>query len=271
MVFALSGLSYAQYPDQPTTKTTPKASSRSQSNMEFGIKFGYRSSSMSGEFGVVEDDFTGIMLDLDELKKGRPGLTAGIFFGRKFSDFVSVRSEIMYSQKGVKFVFDTSVSTTFYDSDIDDYVTISADADIEGQFQFDYVDIIGIFNITPSRGSVQPFFSFGSSVSFLVGAKSKYEEKVSASISVGSYYDYADTTVSDEYDMKDDVMAMDFAFILGGGLEFPMSQGKFIIDVKYSIGLLGVFEEDYLEDAFYDEDENFTNTGLTITAGYSFL
>jgi hypothetical protein len=110
---------------------------------EFGVKIGYNSASISGNWGQLEN-----------YKKAKSGISIGAFFGRKLSDMGCWRGEILYTQKGIQFTA------------TDEYGNQAT-----AGYKLSYIEVTGGYSITPGSGNVKPFITFGSVVSYLASAQ----------------------------------------------------------------------------------------------------
>ncbi|MBN2070032.1 MAG: PorT family protein [Candidatus Krumholzibacteriota bacterium] len=117
-----------------------------------------------------------------------------------------------------------------------------ADIDDDAGIKLSYIDIpiLAKFAV-PMEGAFAPCFFAGPYIGFNMSAKEYYED--------------------DEEDL-DDVKAMDFGLVFGGGFEYAMGEGAMTFDVRYALGLTT------LDDS--DAEMDVKNTGIMFLVGYAF-
>ena len=126
----------------------------------------------------------------------------GAGFGVNIVPFFTVQSELLLSQKGYK-----------YSDDFNEKLT--------------YLELaLPLLKLKYPGNRVSPNFYVGPSLGLLLGA---------------NYFGKSGITEYDE-DVKENYKALDFAGIVGAGLEFQAGPGRLIIDLRYTLGFINVLE-----------------------------
>jgi hypothetical protein len=190
-------------------------------DFSLGARAGLNLSTISGN--DVQDEYLTLL----------PGITGGFLAEVHFTNFFALRTELIYSAKGVKWEYDRSE-----EENEEDYAK-----DIS---RVHYIEIpMNMLFSLPNNKKISPFIYGGVAASFFLGADKK-------------------VTINDKEvlnESKDEAARnLDFGIDFGGGIGLRMGKGKLLIDARYTIGLLSVEKEGY------DEVKNRT---LYISVGYS--
>jgi hypothetical protein len=149
------------------------------------------------------DDAHSIM---GEEKIQRVGMDFGGMLKMDFTKLFSLVFEINYAQKG-DIIQSTNNPSDYYTS-----------------WKYDYIDIPIMANFTLIRGPVSPYMYIGPQWSFIASARRG--GKIG-----GDKMD--DATLQD-------VSAMDFGLVAGGGLSIRAGSGKLLLEYRYGIGFISV-------------------------------
>lgn len=157
--------------------------------------------SLGAKAGVNMATHTGEAVENTDLKTG---LTAGIFL--TFSTpLISVQPEVLFSQKGAK------------------QTQQVGGGPLETTFSSTYVDVPVLVRFgIPLPSPVKPYLFAGPSAGFLLSSK------------------FSEDGSSEELDIKDHQKSMDWAAMLGAGVDFS----SLSIDVRANLGLTSVNEAD---------------------------
>ena len=103
-----------------------------------------------------------------------------------------------------------------------------------------YIDIPVLVKVMlPTEGALDPSIFIGPSIGFLLSAK------------------------AEDVDVKDDFKSTDFGLVVGGGIDYQLSDtGALLFDVRYSMGLTEVIDA--------DESVAVKNHGFQFQVGYGF-
>jgi len=139
----------------------------------------------------------------DEIYRGantslRTGFAAGGFIAVRFGNGFSVQPEVLYTQKGVKI----------------DYSDGSTSADL--RYTADYIDVPVLARYTFGKG-VRGYVIAGPSFNFQLNTKV-----------ATSFFGQ-----SGEQDVSEDVESLEFALVIGGGIEL----GPLLLEARWSEGL----------------------------------
>jgi len=159
--------------------------------------------------------------------KSKMGICVGGFMVFDLTPEIAFQPEVLFVQKGVRGeeeVFDETL-----------LVNISAT----------YIDVPLLFKYTlPAQGVVTPSVFAGPYLGFKVDDSVKVE--------------YGGQTETESLDAK----SLDYGLVLGAGIDYPLSSGKVVFDVRYVLGLANINSE---------EDEGAVkNGGLMVMIGYAF-
>ncbi|NQT25449.1 PorT family protein [candidate division KSB1 bacterium] len=206
---------------------------------EKGVKAGFY---MANASGSDADDLTGDIFE----KKARNGFAVGVYALYPLNESITLRPEVLYCQKGVKYEGSGTETVNMgygytvdyeYDGTIDVSLTY---LEIPVLFQYDIA----------SSGNMKPFVFAGPYLAFNMGAKMKMDMKVTA---MGHT-----ETESESEDMKDDVKSMDYGLVVGVGAKVT---DKIHIDARYSMGMTSIDDT--------SDDLDLKNTVIAVTAGFA--
>lgn len=134
----------------------------------------------------------------------RTGLTVGALVDVGFTDWMGVRGEIQYAQRGARLAIPTPIGT------------------VKGTYQLDYIQFPLLLKGTYGTSPVRAYALAGPSVGLLFSARA-----------IGTVAGQ-DTTA----DLKDDFKSTEISLEIGGGTEISVSPVMTIAaEVRYGIGL----------------------------------
>lgn len=201
--------------------------------------------SMASAQGMMENASFGIKGGLDLAKAygddvpdeatWKMGAYVGAFMNYRLNDMFVVQPEAFFAMRGWKF----------------------EEGDYSESWKLNYIDLDVLARLTvPMEGMVKPTVFVGPYVGFNISSDYKIE--------VGDE--------SEEGSLEDagiNVKGVDFGFVVGGGVDFELSNGGMIIlDIRYQMGLLNVLEAD--EEDENSEEPAVKNNTIIFMAGYGF-
>jgi hypothetical protein len=128
----------------------------------------------------------------------------GAYLKFQFNEVLGFQPEVLYAQKGAKQTELINVGGSF--------------GTIEGEWQYDYIEIPLLLDFSvPTEGGMTPHFYAGPTISLLASAKA-----------VGN---------GGEADLKDYTKSTDFSLTVGGGINIGSGPTKFVLDLRYVMGL----------------------------------
>jgi len=128
----------------------------------------------------------------------------GAYLKFQFNEVLAFQPEVLYAQKGASQTELVNIGGTF--------------GTIEGEWQYDYIEIPLLLDFSvPTEGGMTPHFFVGPTVSILASAKG---------VGGGS-----------EVDLKDYTKSTDFSLTIGGGINIGSGPTKFVLDLRYVMGL----------------------------------
>jgi len=110
------------------------------------------------------------------------------------------------------------------------------------RYKFTYLSVPLLAKVSLGHGAVRPYLKAGPEVSMLLSAEAE-------EFSVVSLFPFTEEWVTS--DVKDDMTLLDYGFLVGGGLEFPVAGLKGYVEASYVHGLRDVLEP---EDAVAETD-----------------
>ncbi len=176
----------------------------------------------------------------EELDESLTGMALGGFMTIPFSPMFAIQWEALYAQKGDE----------------------GEEGGIELEASLDYVEIPVLFvaRFAPDA-SARPFIYAGPAVAFNVGAEAEAS---------GTDPDTGDE-VSIEFELDDQIQAIDFGVAVGGGIEFPIGANALGIEVRYTHGLMDANDSDGDPDDFIEPDTEIMNRVLSVLASFRVL
>lgn len=158
------------------------------------------------------------------------GYQIGLFYGYALTDNIVIQPEVYYVQKG------------------HEYKESGGSAKIDTVLNYIEVPVLFKYKFA-TEGSFIPSFFVGPYAAFKASAKEKYKG-------------FEDPEENGSIDIKDDVKSTDFGLVFGLGADLKVGETtKFIIDLRYSLGLTKV-----AKDSIADSK----NTSLALLIGLGF-
>ncbi len=190
-----------------------------------GVKGGLNFANLRGDLTIIEDDLD-FTLDL----KNKTGIVVGASFSSSLVPFISLQPEILYSEKGARFEESETIP-------LDDFgfPGQTAAATIDGTFDLKYVEVPVLLRVGLPVPGFSPFVYAGPSFAYNLSADFKID--VAATFMGESFSE----TILDE-DIKDDIKNFDVGFVIGGGMEFGLPLLKLHAEIRYTMGLSNVID-----------------------------
>ena len=174
--------------------------------------------------------------DVEEMTGGdlkrKLGFCGGGFIAFGFGKVVVIQPEVLYSQKGAR----------QREEFLDEVIKV--------WYKVNYLEMpVCVKVMIPVRGKVMP------------------------SLFLGPYFGVMITDPRGEIEingltMEEDlegVKDIDFGLVIGGGVDIGLGKGKIVFDVRYSLGLTTIVEEE-----LFDEHVDLKNNTFSFLLGYSF-
>ncbi|MFI3292937.1 MAG: porin family protein [Rikenellaceae bacterium] len=195
------------------------------------------------------------------------GFSGGVTAEYKFNKDISLSSEILFSQQGVKYKYPTVYGNS-YDDDEDEYTDGS---DCKVTHRFSYINIPILFNYYFVKDK-NISFNIGIQVGFLVGESSSTKFSYYMDGSSARYDGAYGWDLEPNPDGSGTYTRNDAGYyIFDMGVPFGFTWGfkdNLTLDARYTLGVLDTFKQ----TTDYDYDKNFgsTNNTFTISLGYKF-
>jgi len=218
----------------------------------FGIRGGLNMANISEDLQDQTVFIEGIPFVLDFTKKNYNTYSMGGFFEYRINPMFSLQLAALYNMKGA--IIETGLSTIL----IQDTLEIGIDGTVEEDIKLAYLSfpLLGKLAFGNPVG-IRPYLLAGPELSILLSAEAKTKTDITASIP-GYSQTFRDTQKDD---IKDQCESLEFAFNLGGGVEFPLSTMKAFIDARYGLGMSTVNKEG---------EEDFKNNVIYVNVGLAF-
>ncbi len=207
-------------------------------------------------------------------KEGRPdyrvpkfGFSGGVTAEYRFNKDISLSSELLFSQEGVKYKYPTVYGNT-YDDDEDEY-TDGSDCTVTHRFSYINVPIIFNYYFTKNK---KFSLNVGIQMGFLVGENSTtkfnyYMDGSSAKYDGAYGWDLEPNTDGSGTYVRNDAGYYLFDLGVPMGLTWEF-KSNLTLDARFTLGVLDTFKQ--TTDYDYDKDFGSTNNTLTISVGYKF-
>ncbi len=185
--------------------------------------------------GMNDADLTGDDLDVDvETLRGR---TLSLHFNMPMNRNFSFQPEFSYYEAGATMPSDFSVSGAGDEDDIDLRLT--------------YIAVPVLLRFQPANmRPLAPFVFGGGYVAFNQEARFEFTPAVAGD--------------TDQLDF-DEIRKTDYGWVVGGGVQF----GQFIVEARYSVGLVSIVDFDDSDDDDNDDTDVF-NRAITLMVGVDF-
>jgi opacity protein-like surface antigen len=199
-----------------------------------GFKVGFNMSNVS----VPESDLADYVLEIIEDSTGisvgsnetLTGYTFGVFLTYNLTPTFAIQPELLYTSKGF------SIPITAMD-----IITLDLD------FRMTYLEIPVLAKLQFGSGSTKPFLLAGPAISLLMSSDMEL--------------------LGQSVDIKDLTKSTDLGFVFGGGVVFPVGNGKVTLDGRYTLGLSNIVD---LPIDIPLVDVDIKNTNLSFMLGYAF-
>ena len=178
--------------------------------------------------GGNRSDFYGDDVEADDWDPSL-GFCVGGFLNLKIDEMISIQPEAFFTMKGAQA---EEFGETF-------------------KISLAYLEIPVLAKISiPNPGGIEPCLLIGPAFAMNMSATAKYD------------YVYE----SEEEDIADEVQDFDLGFVIGAGLDIDhgQGQGKLSIEIRYTLGLKVVPDEEG------EEDFDLKNSVISLMAGLSF-
>ena len=164
--------------------------------------------------------------------KRKLGFCGGGFIGFGFGNVVVLQPEVLYSQKGAR------QRVEF----LDEVVKV--------WYKVNYLEIpVCVKLMIPVRGKVKPNLSLGPYFGLMItDPRGKIEVN--------------GLTMEEDLEGVKDI---DFGVALGGGVDIGLGKGAIVVDVRYTLGLTTIIEEE-----LFEEHVDLKNNAFSFLLGYSF-
>jgi hypothetical protein len=156
-----------------------------------------------------------------------PSWVAGVYFEFNLG-FVSVQPEVLYTRMGAKYAYEPEAFR------------------IEYRYDYVQVPVLLKFNIMPA-GPIRPFIYGGGYGAYLIKAQGFMEAGEE----------------SEEADLTDDFMRVDYGVVGGGGLAFKLPGISLSVEGRYNYGLANIFKDPI-------EGEAMKNRSIMVLVGVGF-
>lgn len=219
--------------------------------VHFGVKAGANMAKLTGDGWDVAEAELETQID-NKFKMGFAfGVAAEMPLGQSG---LALQPEVLYVMKGAKAEFPEMVAEGY---------------DITMEIKQDYIEVPVLikYNV-PTQGNLTPNFFAGPVAAFNVASKMEWDNlpaELSGEVEEGDI---------------ENVASVDFGVTFGGGIGLATSSGgKFILDVRYTLGLAETFDdvaaEDYEEGKLYftgedDSGMEFKNNDIRVMIGFLF-
>lgn len=217
-------------------------------DIHFGLKGGLG-------FQQLMSTYTDDEIDESQTSSFRLGLMAGLYLHVPLGNNLSLRPELLYSQKGGQDDF----SLEF---DLWGYLT---EFKASSEFRFNYVDlpVLMVYDF-PSERNWKPYLSGGLFAGYLLGGnyKGEFVSRVNGTVVEQESYSGKATDVLERYN---------FGFLIGAGLNHK----RFTFDLRFENGLVNIAKDESAIgfDDFDDEDDfnsKLKTRGFVISVSYRF-
>jgi len=164
----------------------------------------------------------------------RSEFTFGAFVSFDLGRFLAVQPEVNYLTKGVN----------------------GSEIDESSEWKFTYLEIPVLLKCRiPVRGNIQPGVFLGPYLG--INTKSRVTEMEN------------DTT--EETDLEDFTESLDYGLVFGGCVEYQVGFGKFILDVRYVLGLANIIKNlAVLTEGDLTDDDTVKNRTFSVMLGFCF-
>ncbi len=212
-------------------------------------------------------------------KEGRPeyrvpkfGFSGGVTAEYKFNKEISLSTEVLFSQMGVKYKYPTveGGEYDFEEDDDGDDIGYLDSSECKVVHRFSYINVPIIFNYYFIEGK-NLSFNVGIQMGFLVGENSvtkfEYLDGSTSKIDGAFFWDLEPNSDGSGTYVRNDAGYR--IFDLGVPIGFTWGfNNNITLDARYTLGVLNTFKE--TSDYDYDKDFGSTNNSLTISVGYKF-
>jgi len=180
----------------------------------------------------------------DATAKRRIGVQAGLWMNKPINGRLSFQPELHYTQKGVRFV-----------NNVEEFGEL---LDAEVRLSLSYLEVPLLLNVNlggQGTSSVRPFLLAGPAFAYRTSCSLGFSAEAISFDSPCDGSDFGDETSSDL-----GVSSFDVGAMLGGGLGFQIGGREATIGVRYTQGLVSIF----------DGTESGKNNNLSVLFGIGF-
>ena len=145
----------------------------------------------------------------------------GLVLSLGLSRVMGLDLDLLYMQKGLS-------SEVGYDDG-------GAYYNFENEMKLAYAVVAPMLKIGGGRDGVAPYFLAGGELGYLLDAQTVEE----------SWMVNPDNTVTNEYDIKDQLEEVALGLVFGGGIDIPTGGATVFVEGRYVLGLSNIWPSDY--------------------------
>jgi hypothetical protein len=195
------------------------------SRLNLGVRGGLNLAESNADIDVLKSELESELgVEFTSLDRSLlPRFSAGAFIEYDISEKFAVQLNLLYNQKGEKYL------TTIVE-DFEGFLStgLIGITDIEVINTYDYLSVPVFIKMKFFKSDAKPYIIAGPEFSYLISANQKTDLDI-------MIIDL-DTTLANQ-SIKDDIQSIEWAFNFGAGLEFPVSSYKGFIEGRYGLGL----------------------------------
>ncbi|MFP4416761.1 MAG: porin family protein [Chitinispirillaceae bacterium] len=176
----------------------------------------------------------------------KPGFIGGAFYEMALMEYFSIQPEVLFVMKGSRA------------EEEQEGITV----DITNSLNYLEIPILLIGKLP--LGAITPQVFAGPAVAFRVGTGGSIELEGEGADAIREFFP-TDDEIGESLDEQTNTI--DFGIAMGAGVAIDFSPGEIILDVRYTLGLMDVYNEDEVPEGeqFFEHK----NANLSFMAGYS--
>ena len=224
------------------------ATSHSFGQVHLGARAGYQLTTLK---------YTGLAEFIPVEMRTNDGFEAGVFAEFDVGEHFSFLPGISYSERGflVKENLVIGLEDLGIDVPFDDFVNIvDIPINVIGRMDLNYITMPLLAKLKFGNEEIKFYMNAGPEISFAVGADLGLKGQI------GLPFNFVNIPINLGNRWFERFSA---GAVLGGGLEFGLDSGKFLIDTRYSIGMTDLLKVPVV-------NANVRNRGLSFNVGYAY-
>ena len=219
-----------------------------KAQISVGAKVGYQTTTLK---------YTGLAELIPIEMKKNDGFEAGVFAEFELGEHFSIQPELLYSERGFKVKENLVLGLSDLGIELPGQDILPLDDipfNVIGRLDLNYLILPVLAKLKFGDENIKVYFNAGPEFSYAINA----DLGLKGQIGLPFNFKNIPVPLNNAWFEKFEAGA-----VVGGGLEFELEKGKFLIDARYTVGMTDLLKVPVI-------NANVRNRGLSLSAGYAY-